>query len=132
MSDDEETAGPHWVPGDLDTHAQALYRKLRDHLRESEWRDSDHYLLTEACRADQRARAARAEMTDGESGKVRLTTKGSTGNLVQHPNLKTAREAEQDFISALKELGLTPAARRRLDIKPAPPDVSKFGLRAVS
>lgn len=56
-----------------------------------------------------------------------FTAFGSQGQLVQHPDLKTAREAERDANDYATALLLTPAARQKLgDEKPAPAG-GKFG-----
>jgi P27 family predicted phage terminase small subunit len=51
-----------------------------------------------------------------EDGRPTLVERGYKGQLVQHPNLKTADGAEKSYVDALKELGFTPSARSRLGI----------------
>lgn len=65
--------------------------------------------------------AARAKV-DPDSA---YTTRGSMGQLVQHPDLKTAREAERDAAAYAMDLLLTPRARKSLTQveEPEEPDV---------
>lgn len=113
---------PHGPPGDLDTSARSLYRKLRDFLKaQGTWENSDRYALGQVCRYEQRARLAREGIPRG------LTAEGYKGQDVQHPNLKTAEAAEKSFMEGLKELGLTPRARKQLQIETGGADGGKFG-----
>ena len=110
---------PLGPPSDLTTWGKALYRRLRKALEtEHRWADTDREILGQTCRYADRARTARAGMVD-EGGQPTLTSIGYKGQLVQHPNLKTAESAERAFIDGLKELGFTPAARVRLEIEVA-------------
>ncbi len=118
------------VPGDLDSTGKALYRNLRAAMRErpdgpTQWEDSDHHLLSQACRLDQRARRAR----DGfKSNAVEMTTTGDRGQLTVHPLVKIAEGSERQFIDCLKELGFTPRARAQLGLERKKAGESKFGL----
>lgn len=97
-------------PDDLDDESKDLWRKTKRHLvKQGTWQDSDAATLERYVRAMQRAREARSA-TRG------LTTKGSQGQLVQHPNLKTEREALRDAHLYATDLLLTPASRRRAQI----------------
>lgn len=122
------TRDPHGPPADLDKAGRSLFFKLRKFLEEQDtYTHSDAFVLGQACRYEQRARTARLAMTD-ESGQVVTTTVGYKGQLVQHPDLKTATEAEVRFVECLRELGLTPAARKRMEIeKPGDGSEGKFG-----
>jgi P27 family predicted phage terminase small subunit len=118
------------VPGDLDSTGKALYRKLREYLRgQSTWEDSDHYVLVQACRYEQRARLARSLMVDDE-GRPTLSAKGYKGQLVQHPNFKTAEASERAFMEALRDLALTPRARKQLASRLARMTASSVGRLA--
>lgn len=119
---------PHGPPGDLDTDARALYRKLRDFLKkQGTWENSDRYILGQTCRYEQRARLARGAMYDPELRAFVLTTEGYKGQDVKHPNLATAEAAEKSFVDGLRELGLTPRARKQLEIEVAKGAGGKFG-----
>ncbi len=98
-------------PSDLDATSKRLWRKTRAALQaQSTWWDSDEEALARYIRACERARLAREAMA-GE-----LTAPGSKGQLVPHPNLKTAREAERDAHDYATALLLTPVARQRAAI----------------
>lgn len=117
------------VPGDLDATGKALYRKLREAMREREgpthWQDTDHHLLSQACRYDQRARRARdAFKTRPEE----MTTTGDRGQLTVHPLVKIAEGAERQFLECLKELAFSPRARAQLGLEQKRAGPSKFGL----
>lgn len=102
-----EKEGPG-CPSDLDTIAKAHWRRIKGHLeRRGDWTAPCGYLLELLCRAEQRARDARKAMVD-EDGKQSLTAAGYKGQAVQHPNLKTARDAELDVLKYLTALRLTP------------------------
>lgn len=119
---------PHGPPGDLDTDARALYRKLREFLKgQQTWENSDRYILGQVCRYEMRARIARAGLPLDKHGKPVLISTGYKGQEVAHPNLKTAEAAEKSFVDGLRELGLTPAARKRLEIEVGRRDAGKFG-----
>lgn len=114
---DASPPDPHGPPADLDTDARALYRKLREFLKgQQTWEDSDKYVLGQACRYEQRARQARGCMYDDE-GRVVFSGKGYKGQEVPSTFLRTAVEAEKAFVDCLKELGLTPRARKQLQIE---------------
>lgn len=89
-----------------------LWDRTMGELREQgTWRESDVPALERYIRALERARVAREAM-GGE-----LTAEGYNGNLVRHPNLRTAREAEKDARDYANDLLLTPAARKRHEIE---------------
>ena len=119
---------PNGPPGDLDTNGRALYRKLRTFLQgQSTWEDSDRYILGQTCRYEMRARLARAAQYDPETKALVFTSEGYKGQQVAHPALKTAEAAEKSFVECLKELGLTPRARKQLEIEVGAKGGGKFG-----
>lgn len=106
-----------------------LWRKTIKQLEEQNtWQASDMPTLERYIRATERACVAREGMVDAD-GKIELTCVGSKGQLVQHPNIKTAREAERDAHEYAKDLLLTPKAREQhqLEQKRAQGE-DKFGL----
>lgn len=121
---------PNGPPGDLDTDARALYRKLRTFLEDAQrWENSDRYVLAQTCRDDQLRREAQAAMPLNESHRPILTTQGRSEHSgeVVHPLVRVVEAASKRFSEGLRELGLTPAARARLGIVSKPP-TGKFGL----
>ena len=119
---------PHGPPADLDTTGKALYRKLRKFLQDqSTWANSDKHILGQTCRFAQRARLAYESLPCDGSGRPVLTSTGYKGQEVAHPLVKVMEAAESKFIDGLKELGLTPGARKRWEIE-ASRDKGKFGL----
>lgn len=110
-------------PTDLDARSRRLWRTTRTELIEQgTWRDSDAETLGRYVRACERARLAREAMA-GE-----LTAKGSKGQDVAHPNLKTARDAERDAHDYATALLLTPESRHRHGVTVPRSGPSKFGL----
>lgn len=109
-------------PVDFDDDARTLYVTKQAVLEaQGSWKASDGELLEQYVRCEMRARLARADLI-GDDGRMRLTTRGSQGQIVQHPNVKTAREAERDAIGYADALGLTPEGRKRLGISDEPDD----------
>ena len=117
-------------PDDFDAAAKALWKKTQKQLEEqSTWHDSDSPTLERYVRADERARLARDGLPRDKKGKTLLITTGSQGQKVQHPNVKTAREAERDAHEYAKDLLLTPKAREQHQIeKKRAEKGGKFGL----
>lgn len=124
-------------PGDLARPFRALWTKTRQALeKQGTWQDSDAELLSRYIRALERASLAHADLLkDPETGepyadgRPRLTALGSNKQIVQHPSVKTAREAEQDADARARMLLLSPEARKRVDLKPpSDGDGGKFGL----
>jgi P27 family predicted phage terminase small subunit len=115
-------------PEDFDAPARALWKKTQKQLEEQNtWSDSDLPTLERYARADQRARLAREGLM--VKGEMVLVAKGSQGQLVQHPNVKTAREAERDAHEYAKDLLLTPKAREQHQIEKKKAEAAgKFGL----
>jgi phage terminase small subunit len=64
---------------------------------------------------------------EGKGDQMAYLTHGSQGQLVQHPDLKTARDAEKDANDYGRELLLTPAARAKGGAEPAKATGGKFG-----
>lgn len=118
------------VPGDLDSTGKALYRNLRQAMRDrpdgpTQWQDVDHHLLAQACRYDQRARRAR----DGfKTNSDEMVTLGDRRQKTVHPLVKIAEQAERAFVDCLKELGFTPRARAQMGLEARREQASKFGL----
>lgn len=126
-------AGPADVstcPRDFDAVSKTLWKRTRELLkRDNAWRPEYSPLLERYVRAIEVGRLARGRITerakvDPES--AYLTT-GSQGQLVQHPDLKTAREAERDANEYARELLLTRSARQKLGEEAAPAVGGKFG-----
>lgn len=118
----------HGPPADLDKPGRDLYHKLRAFLRaQSTWENSDKFILGQACRYEMRARLARAAQYDPDTGALVFTSEGYKGQQVPHPALKTAEAAEKSFVECLKELGLTPRARKQLEIEVGAKGGGKFG-----
>jgi P27 family predicted phage terminase small subunit len=106
------------APRDLDDASRALWRLTITQLEEQgTWQVSDLPALERYIRASERARLARNALPRDRDGQVVMTAKGSQHQLVQHPNIKTCREAERDANDYAKELLLTPAARRRAQVE---------------
>lgn len=105
-------------PADLSTPFRALWTWTIEVLeQQGTWQASDLPALERYIRASERARLARETLPRDKDGRVVLTTKGSQHQLVQHPNIKTCREAERDANDYARELLLTPAARRRAQVE---------------
>lgn len=103
-------------PTDLDEASKKLWKKTKKQLEDQKtWEDSDAAALERYVRAMERARIARAGLL--KKGKLDLTARGSQGQLVQHPNVKTAREAERDAHEYAKDLLLTPKAREQHELE---------------
>jgi P27 family predicted phage terminase small subunit len=118
------------VPADLDKESKDLWALTKRQLQaQGTWKESDAAVLERYVRALERARIARADLVvpSGKSTAIKLTTTGSTGQLVQHPSVKTAREAELDAQKYADSLLLTPDARRRAGLEGEEGAEGKFG-----
>lgn len=73
-------------------------------------------------RAEAAATAARERLTEAGT----MVARGSQGQLVQHPDVKTMREAQRDAMDYARELLLTPAARKRHEMESRKPSKGKF------
>jgi P27 family predicted phage terminase small subunit len=104
-------------PADLDAESKRVWREAQRELDElGVWTAATVPLLALYCRALQTGRQARARITrrlksQGEQGA--FFSKGSMGQLVAHPDVGIARQAEADALGYGRELLLSPAARRR-------------------
>jgi P27 family predicted phage terminase small subunit len=101
-------------PSDLDAKSKQFWKRTLDQLStQGTWQDSDIPALERYVRACEQARHSRAKIP------AEGTTKGSQGQLVEHPAIKTAREAERDAHKYATDLLLTPSARRKAAIESA-------------
>ncbi len=101
------------APAGLAGGARKLWRDTQRQLRrQSTWEDTDAPLLESYVRAVALARSARAAASE------RPFIGGSKGQLVAHPGLRVAAEAERDACRFAQALLLTPQARARHDVKP--------------
>jgi P27 family predicted phage terminase small subunit len=104
-------------PTGLDAASKALWRVVVDDLTaRGVLRDVDGTAIGRFVVAEQVARLARGRIAarakrDPDTAYV---TRGSQGQLVQHPDLKTAREAERDAAAYAADLGITPRSRSAL------------------
>lgn len=113
--------GPLDPPAGLDRAARLLWRLTIVQLGDQgTWADSDLPLLERYIRSVEVARHARGriERRAKSNPAEAYVTRGSQGQLVQHPDLKTAREAERDANDYAQDLLLSPKSRRQHDIKP--------------
>lgn len=123
-------------PDDLDRTSKTIWRKTRLLVNnEGRWRPEYSLLLERYVRALEVGRFARKRISDraaklareGKGDEMAYLTHGSQGQLVQHPDLKTARDAEKDANEYARELLLTPAARAKIgDNAPTAPKGGKF------
>jgi len=117
-------------PADFDADSKALWKKTVKQLEEqSTWQESDMPALERYVRALAKARLAWSGIPRNKDGSLNLTARGSQGQLVQHPNVKTARESERDAHDYARDLLLTPKAREQHQIeKQRAEKGGKFGL----
>lgn len=114
------------APDGLDVPSKALWALVvKDLTDRGVLRDVDATAIGRFVIAEQVARLARERI----AGRVKsepasaYTTRGSMGQLVQHPDLKTAREAERDAAAYAHDLGITPRVRAALKVpEPSGPD----------
>lgn len=121
---------PNGPPGDLDTNGRALYRKLRTFLQgQSTWEDSDRYIVGNTCRWEQIARIAYEGLPRDKRGRPIMTTQGRSENSgeVAHPLVRVMMDAYGKFSAGLAECGLTPRARKQLEIEVGAKGGGKFG-----
>lgn len=118
-------------PSDLDRQSKVVWRKTRLLLvKQQRWRPEYSLLLERYVRACEVGRHARLRIAKrfAEGGEQSAyMSYGVKGQLVQHPDLKTAREAERDANDYATALMLTPASRVKLTEEPKRPGPSKFG-----
>jgi P27 family predicted phage terminase small subunit len=105
---------PFPPPADVDADAKKVWKKTQKQLEEQgTWQESDMATLERYVRALERARLAWEGIPRKKDGTLELTARGSQGQLVQHPNVKTARESERDAHDYARDLLLTPKAREQ-------------------
>jgi P27 family predicted phage terminase small subunit len=106
------TTRPIPAPDDLPAEAKNAWRACQRQLRaQGTWQDTDAALLESYVRSLVRAREGREAAGDEPY------VAGSKGQLVPHPGLRVAAEAERDAERFARALLLTPEARRRHDVK---------------
>lgn len=117
-------------PEDFDTESRAVWKKTQKQLEEqSTWQESDMPALERYVRSLYRARISWEGIPRKKDGSLELTARGSQGQLVQHPNVKTTREAERDAQDYARDLLLTPKAREQHQIEKRRAEKGgKFGL----
>jgi P27 family predicted phage terminase small subunit len=97
-------------PADFDADATGIWLETQEHLEKQHiWEESDAATLERYVRCLVRAKTARNAV---ESQFV----EGSMGQMVAHPGLKLAREAERDAHVYAESLLLTPQMRKRHEI----------------
>jgi len=100
------------APKGLDPAGRELWAAAQRHLRAQEtWQDADAPLLESYVRAVCLSRTAR------EAAAEEPFVEGSKGQLVAHPGLRVAAEAERDAHRYATALLLTPEARQRHEIR---------------
>jgi P27 family predicted phage terminase small subunit len=115
-------------PRDISKRFRELWTKTRQALEsQGTWQASDAELLSRYVRALERAHLAREDLKR-EDGTVVLTAIGSKDQIIQHPSVKTAREAEQDADARARMLLLSPEARAKAGDVGAKKPGGKFGL----
>lgn len=101
-------------PDDFAEESRSLWLRVQRQLRDQgTWQDTDAPLLESYTRAVALARSARLAAAEEPF------VEGSKGQLVAHPGLKVAAEAERDACRFATALLLTPEARKRHDVTPA-------------
>lgn len=105
------------APTELDATARKVWRTARAQLeRQGTWQDGDAELLAAYCLALQTARQARARIAKrlkAEGEEAAFFSRGSQRQLVSHPDVQLARQAEGDAANYADKLILTASARRR-------------------
>lgn len=106
------TERPVPAPEDLPDRAKSIWRASQRQLRDQgTWQDTDAPLLEAYVRAVELARVSRT------AAEAEPFVAGSKDQLVAHPGLKVAAEADRDAARYAAALLLTPEARRRHDVK---------------
>jgi len=99
------------APKGLDQAGRDLWSSAQHQLKaQGTWQDSDAPLLESYVRAVCLSRTAR------EAAATEPFVEGSKGQLVAHPGLRVAAEAERDACRYATALLLTPEARKRHDV----------------
>jgi P27 family predicted phage terminase small subunit len=120
------------APSTLDVAGKALWAvTLRQLKAQGSWSPSDAPLLARYVGAIQVGRLARERIAASVKalGDDAYTTIGSQGQLVQHPDLRTARDSEHDANSYAVDLLLTPRARSQHNVRLPP--VGATRLRVI-
>lgn len=115
------TIDAHGPPADLDDKGRKLYLKIRRFLKDAGmWENSDKFVLGQACRYEQRSRLALSSLPVDDAGRPVLTTQGRSefSGEVQHPLVRIIETSDRGFLDGLRELGLTPRARKQLALEP--------------
>jgi len=104
-------------PADLDAESKRVWREALQELRAlGVWTEPTAALLALYVRSLQSARQAReriARRKTKQGEEAAFFSRGSMGQLVAHPDIGIARQAEADAANYGRELLLSPAARRR-------------------
>ena len=99
-------------PDDLDAQSRTFWRRTLGQLKaQGTWQDSDVPTLERYVRASELARRSREHTPDHG------TTRGAAGQFVEHPLIRTVREAERDAHRYAEALLLMPADRRKLGLE---------------
>ena len=100
------------MDGISDEYGREVYTEARKALEgQGTWRDTDAPLLEAYVRSLVLARQARKAV------QASPFTEGSRGQMVAHPGVKIASDAERDAERYARALLLTPEARARHDVK---------------
>lgn len=114
-------ARPPQPPAELDAVGKATWRVARaELLTVGSWTDATAELLrlyVVALQTGRQARSRIAARLDADGEHAAYFTKGSMGQLVAHPDVAIARQAEQDAATYGRELLISPASRRRARIE---------------
>jgi P27 family predicted phage terminase small subunit len=115
---------PPKPPADFAAPERSLWRRSIVALTEiGLWHASDTDPLERYCRACATARLARERTARRvKAGEAGYTALGSMKQLVTHPDVELERRAHLDADHFAQQLGLTPAARRRLGVDAANDD----------
>jgi P27 family predicted phage terminase small subunit len=101
---------PPEAPDFLPPEARAEWDRVVPELQRLEiLKPIDRAALTAYCLIWQRLVDAQADIAAGK-----LTTKGSQGQLVQHPSVQVALAASKELRAWCSEFGLTPSSENRL------------------
>ncbi len=110
---------PPAAPGDIPENLAAEWATVWQYLADTGRANLADTALVEAyIRA--RAISQRARAEHAADGSPLLAT-GSTGQPVEHPLLKLARESDRDAARYAERLGLDPTSRARLGMDTVPP-----------
>jgi P27 family predicted phage terminase small subunit len=110
------------VPPELSDDAKAEWGRVAPDLyRAGLMTHIDRAALAAYCAAYGRwARAERLLRKLGEDGADGLLTKTAKGNVIQNPLIGIANKAANDMMRFAAEFGMTPSARARISVAPAP------------